>query len=224
MTVDSLNSLYDTERIKELIRDLDVVKLAKELEEPVNANIESASSTLRVAAIAAISDLAGNESLDFWLRQRVASTDETEERAKHVFAQWNSYLDALAEAGKYPDIDDLTLFSFAGLLARRPNEVRDFLRRPTPRRWLEELKHAMAELPWLEQVRSYVSSAVLFIVRQESHTDVRAGGKQYDSLLNCKGKSKQDGFKSRTTNNVMRSGCLVSITLVKPYSEPLSFS
>ncbi|MCT7973659.1 DEAD/DEAH box helicase [Laspinema olomoucense] len=182
MTVDSLNSLYNTERIMEIIRDLDTAKLAKELEAPVDANIESASSTLRVAAIAAITDLAGDESLDSWLRQRGASTDDIEERAKQVFVQWNSYLNALVEVDQYPDIDDLTLFSFAGLLARRPNEVRDFLRRPTPRRWLDDLKSAIAGLPWLEQVRSYVSSAVLFVIRQESHADVQAAGETIRQL------------------------------------------
>lgn len=183
MTVESLNSLYNTERIMEIIRDLDTAKLAKELQAPVDTNIESASSTLRVAAIAAITDLAGDESLDFWLRrQRGASTEEIEDRAKDVFVQWNSYLDALVEVDQYPDIDDLTLFSFAGLLARRPNEVRDFLRRPTPRRWLDDLKTAIAELPWLEQVRSYVSSAVLFVIRQESHADVQAAGETMRQL------------------------------------------
>jgi len=177
MTVDLLHSLYDTERIREIIRDLDAAKLAKDLEASVDVKVESVPAALRVAAIAAITDLAGDESLDFWLRRQPGTvTEGIEERAKQVFIQWNSYLDSLVEVDQYPDIDDLTLFSFSGLLARRPNEVRDFLRRPTPRKWLDDLKAAIPELPWLEQVRSYVSSAVLFVVRQESHADIQSAG------------------------------------------------
>jgi len=201
MTVESLNSLYNTESIMEIIRDLDTAKLAKELEASVDANIESASSTLRVAAIAAITDLAGDDSLDFWLR-RDASTEEIEDRAKDVFVQWNSYLDTLVEVDQYPDIDDLTLFSFAGLLARRSNEVRDFLRRPIPRKWLDDLKAAIAELPWLEQVRSYVSSAVLFVVRQESHADVRAAKETMQQLAELQRQSEAEWLEQQ--NNQQR--------------------
>lgn len=183
MIATPLMSLYETAAITEILRSLDASKLAKELEAPFEEDAESASSALRIAAIAAVTDLVGEESLDSWLRQQgVPEATSNEESAKYLFGQWDGYLNALSEADELPDIDDLMLFSLSGLLARRAHEVRDFLRRPIPRGWLNELCSVISGLSWLERVRAWISSALLFIVRQESHADVQRAGDAMQQL------------------------------------------
>jgi helicase len=202
MTASLLSSLYDSNEIREITRDINAAKLARELDAPVEIDAESASSSLRVAAIAAVTDLIGDENLDSWLRQQDLFLQQKVENAKYVFLQWDSYFNALIEVNQLPDLDDLILFSFVGLLADRPNEVRDFLRRSIARRWLNVFQEALADLPWLEQVKSYISFAIIFIIRQESHVDVQEAAQVMRRLADAQRETEARWLEER--NNQKR--------------------
>jgi hypothetical protein len=137
MSVNSLNSLFNTDAVENALKDIDATRLSMDLQAPTDAPDDEAIALLRLAAIAAITNLLGNEPLDTWLRQRSQTTPDNEMEALSVFARWNGYFNALIVSGTKPDIDDLLYFTIAGLLARRPNEVRDALRCPIFGEWIK---------------------------------------------------------------------------------------
>ena len=83
---------------------------------------------------------------------------------------------AVVDSKSTIESEDLFFFAVAGLLARRPNEVRDALRQKTIRASLDKELVNINELPWIERVRTYISIATLFIIRQENREDIKAAG------------------------------------------------
>jgi DEAD/DEAH box helicase len=172
-----LTALFDASVVSEMRNDIE----ARNLDRQVNPNSirtgeGEAAARLRVAAIASYVDLVGLKRVEDWLKRDDRNMGDSNGVAETCFANWRGYLDGLGETDGIAAIDDLLFFAVAGFIADKPQEVRDTLRRPKPRSWLEHNRAQLPRLDWLERVRSYVSLAVLLTVRQEGREDIEAGG------------------------------------------------
>ncbi|MCA9250440.1 MAG: DEAD/DEAH box helicase [Phycisphaerales bacterium] len=177
MSTAPLNSLYNTPIVADTLRDVDTSILKRRVVGGEADDQTSAVARLRVAAIASFSDLIGDRTVDEFLRDTTGSPIDSDESAVLSFRRWDGYLDALAEVAGVPSSDDLLFFSVSGYLAGKPHEVRDVLRRPPARSWLDAHQSSLANLPWLDRVRGYVSVALVLIIRQDSRGDIEAGGR-----------------------------------------------
>lgn len=172
----NLDILFDAQEVSELLRDIDSAQLGRDFNVPDSVDSESALPLVRLAAIASFAKFFFDFRIDTWLRQGESFNEERETEARNIFKRWNGYFGVLMEADLFPDIDDLLFFAAIGLVARRPNEVRDFLRRPLPRKWLDGFRQGVTDDTWINRVRNNISLAVLFSIRQTNHADIRATG------------------------------------------------
>lgn len=176
MTAAQLSSIFRTPEVREAIREIDAAILDRQVNGGPRADQSAAVARLRVAAIAAFSELLGDRTVDSWLREDAPGPIAEDQAALECFTNWDAYLDAVLEVDGSPPADDLLFFSVAGFLARRPHEVRDALRRATYRRWLDAERARLPERQWIDRVRCAISVAVLLVVRQDSREDILAGG------------------------------------------------
>ena len=183
MTINSLSDFYDSTLVRDIILDVDMAKLAFELNETVDIDFDASISTLRVASFSAVSDIIGEYSLDTWLRRQGRGENLLNEDAvKNNFIQWNAYLSSFEEDDSSPELDDVLTFAFSGFIAKRPNEVRDLLRRETPRRWIDNFQESLRECNWPQKVRGFISLAILLIIRQEYRADIIRAGEVIQEL------------------------------------------
>lgn len=197
MIADSLDDLFGPETVKALIREVDAVRLARDLQIPIGPAPENTVSTLRIAAITAMMDLLADDTLDDWLRQSDRFF-EKRLRASKVFSWWAGYIDALNNAQAELEIDDVLYFATSGLLAERPNEVRDTLRRQTLRSFVDSVLTNIRTLPWLDRVRANISLSLLLLIRQEQHSDVYTAGSVLRDLANLQREIEPAWLESRT--------------------------
>src|SRR5437762_13440415 len=107
------------------------------------------------------------------MRTAITLKSDPEVSSQECFENWQAYLDALIEADANPTADDLLFFGVTGLLASKGHEVRDSLRRPKSTTWLNESRQNLPNLEWIERVRSYISLAILYTIRQSNRADVQ---------------------------------------------------
>lgn len=137
-----------------------------------------AIAPLRVSAYASLVELIGGDQVDTLLRQ-LAIEDQvftSVQDAEKSFEKWSAYLNSLEAADIQVSIDDLLSFATVGLLARRPTDVHMFLRKQFVRESLDSLSDKARRLSWDERVRYDISLALLLLIRQENHLDIRAAG------------------------------------------------
>jgi helicase len=200
MSANSLSSLFETEEVRDLIRQADTDSLALELELSAKfvEDEEKTIPPLRLAAIASITSLLSNTSLDAWLREREQTNLESDNNILTVFVNWNSYISYLITSSLTPDIDDLIYFATSGLLAKRPNEVRDLLRIKKTDKWFGSIAENVAKSDWLTKVRSNISLAILFIIRQQNHQDIKKAGEILKELSDLQKQVEAEWLHNRT--------------------------
>lgn len=197
MSHDSLKSVFDTDDVANAVRLVDGAQIAKELEVPVTGRAaREFLNPLRVAANAATVDALGDSSVDEFLRE-VRRVDEG--KALTAFTRWDAYLVSLADGGQSADADELVYLVSVGLFSRRPHEVRNILRRPLVRGWVASISEAIPTLEWAEQVRASISTALIYIVRQHNHEDVRAAATELRSLATRQNEIERDWLSRRSS-------------------------
>lgn len=179
----ALSSVFHTQRVTEARRDVEARALDRQVNPAdVVEEYESVVGHLRVAAIASFTDLIGDASVDEMMRAAGTLKSDPEASSQECFENWQAYLDALAEADANPTADDLLFFGVAGLLARKGHEVRDALRRPKSTTWLNDSRQNLPNLEWIGRVRSYISLAILYTIRQSNRADIQAAGQMLREL------------------------------------------
>jgi hypothetical protein len=173
----SLIPIFRTPETNKALREVDARTLDRQVNGRSNAiDRTTALNRLRVAAVTSFTELLGDRTVDAWLRTASAGPITPEPLAEECFASWQGFLNALGEVDSTPSIDDLFFFSIAGFLACKPHEVRDALRRPVFRTWLDGYLDALPRSLWIDRVRAYVSLAILLVVRQSNREDIEKGG------------------------------------------------
>jgi superfamily II DNA/RNA helicase len=169
--------LHDSHQIYSLLQELDTSRLAQELGAE-RANVSEPILKLRVAAYLSLSNLIGESSVDSTLR-KLASEEEivsAEVEAATTFQKWSGYIKTLIEADQVLLINDLLFFSTAGFLANQPIEVRSVLRHETCRRVVDSSLDNADAREWTQRVKDNISAAILLLIRQEHHEDVKKAG------------------------------------------------
>jgi helicase len=185
-----ITQLHDSTEIRALVQGVDEVRLARELglEEGLQG-IPNAVSRLRVAAYLSLSEVLGEGQVDNLLRQFSAEEDVAdEEKSLMIFRKWSSYISALLEASEQLTVEDLLFFATAGLLGKRPVEIRTILRRKVIRNALDsaiEESRRMGPVEWEDRVTIDVSTAMLLLIRQEDHRDVASAGRIISRLADA---------------------------------------
>lgn len=173
----ALTTIFKTPETNKALREID----ARILEQQVNGRSEGDDRTkvlnrLRIAATASFTELLGDLTVDDWLRRASVGPITPEPMAEECLVTWQGFLDALAESNEVPSVDDLFFFSIAGFMACKPHEVRDALRRPLFRSWLDGNLENLSSLEWIDRVRACVSASILLVVRQSDRQDIERGG------------------------------------------------
>ena len=175
MTDSNLLQFFNSPRVIDTIRDLNSRQLEREIEEGLSKPDESAVDLLRLAAITSFVNMLGDNPIHIWFRPSSDEIEKISEISHECFFRWRGYINALDEINKSPSIDDILMFSVSGLIAKRDHEVRDELRSPSRRLWLDALLSSLSEFPWIDRVRASISIAILYIIRQENRDDVSQG-------------------------------------------------
>lgn len=178
--------LTDSELVQTTLRDVDTLRLFRELGVAANGQNGSTASAsrLRVAATIALADLLGETTVDDYLKQ-AAPTDATDSRtqiALTVFRKWCGYFDAMVESRRSLTADDLMFFATAGLIANRPTDVRSVLRQAPNRNIIEEAIKSAHASEWSRRVRATISVSLLLLVLQADYNDVAQAGRLLQNL------------------------------------------
>jgi hypothetical protein len=171
----TLSQFFNSPDVTDAMKDLDARQLERGVGSIQNEQNASAVDILRLAAITSLAELIGDYSVDVWFRPSSQTTAELSTLSILCFLRWQGYFDALIETKDRPSLDDMLMFAVVGLIAKRDHEVRDELRRPLCRQWLDSLMAENESFPWINQVRANISAAILYIIRQENHTDINQG-------------------------------------------------
>lgn len=183
-----LKDLYSTDKVSELVRNVDNARLALALrgESPEGARPDTLS-LLRLAAVAGLQDVLSSGGIEGILRGNSHATVST---GLTLFRTWDAYLEALTEAGKTPSSDDLLSYVAAGYLTRRVTETRFFLRN------IPNLT-GTDDKPWPEQVRDDVTRALLFMARQGTRADLVESNSIIDRLSAVQERRDDEWLSSR---------------------------
>lgn len=205
-----LSSIFRTPQIREAIRQADALTLDCQVN---GTNMREQQLTvvnrLRVAAIASFSELLGDQTVDMRLRSNIGGPSDEGTAAIECFENWQGYLNSLSDIDETPNIDDLLFFAVVGFMARKPHEVREALWRPKQRAWLDAYRANLSGLSWIDRVRSYISLAILLIVRQSSREDVTAGGEALRELASFQ-REIESGWLDQQQNHKREALVLLS--------------
>ncbi|MEW5929617.1 MAG: DEAD/DEAH box helicase [Gemmatimonadota bacterium] len=177
----TIERIHDSQEVHDLLYQIDTTRLAREL----GARREQAkpkTSRLRVAAVLSLAELIASKQVDGLLRQFVSEPRDEVVGAMASFRKWAGYIGSTIEAGDQINIPDLLCAAAAGMLARRPTEVRGILRGKEAREAVNAALENEGEVAWSERVRTNVSLALLLLVRQQHHGDVQYAGRVIDDL------------------------------------------
>lgn len=170
------SALYNDITVRDTVIKLEVSNLENDLGKNSNLSfIEPAVNLLQVAAQLSLTQLLSDESIDDFLRRSSSITQQQNELAQNSFQQWLTYLNSLSRLDNNLDIEELLSFSAVGFLAHRPTEVRHFLRLSQVKYFLNHQLEATYD-DWKERVIKTITFALLVIIRQEDHNDIRLGG------------------------------------------------
>lgn len=174
MTRLSLSSFYEPERLKGTIDQVESDALSRVINNSTPSDHSGAIARLRVAAICAVSEFVSSKQVEEWVRPMF--DPEISESATHCFDLWHGYLLALAESGLTIPVEDHLWFAVAGYLARRPNDVRDFMRKHLSVTAVDEYLKTLMNEDWLSRVRGYISLAIVLTIRQHTRHDLDRAG------------------------------------------------
>jgi helicase len=181
----ALSILFQTSEARNALRAVDSSVLDRQVNGRGTVQDQSpVVEQLRVAAIASFADLFAEQTLDDWLRNGSRNSGPGQGTAEQCFANWQGYLNAVAESEGTATPDDVLFFAVSGFIVRKPHEVRDALRRSSYRSWLAKHQDDLPRLPWVDRVRTYISLAILLVIRQETRTDIESAGQILRQLAN----------------------------------------
>lgn len=174
MSAQTLGDLYNSEAVRDALVGSASQALSRRVSNlPIEFNTEEALSVLRVAAVTSLADIMSDRLPSVSATQE--PTPEDRAASSDCFERWLGYFQALEDTGGRASLDEITGLAASGLLAERPHEVRSALRSEIQRVWLGSYEENLSTQPWHERVREGISIAVLHIVRQENHADIRSG-------------------------------------------------
>jgi helicase len=172
--VSNLAQLHNSAEVKDALKRTENARLAYELSNGTTAEETNGFiARLRVAAHLSLVDVIGKVDADDLLRQMAAGTysPENSQEVQSAFRNWTGYINLLLDYKSDIIVDDLLSFATAGFLARRPTEVRALLQSPLLRSKLTAtLEHKEPE--WVKRIKSDISTALLYLIRQENHQDI----------------------------------------------------
>jgi len=195
----NLMKFFDAPHVIDAMKDIDNRQLERGVGSPPKEQSADAVEILRLAAITSLAELIGDYRVDIWFRPSSKEVDELPDISQMSFLRWRGYFDALTESEEYPSLDDMLMFSVVGMIAKRDHEVRDELRRPLCRQWLDKLISQLELLNWIDQVRANISIAILYLIRQENHSDIRQGDLVLQSLAEMQKQTEAAWFANRAS-------------------------
>ncbi|MDD5367550.1 MAG: DEAD/DEAH box helicase [Anaerolineaceae bacterium] len=208
MMESDLKQYFDSPKVVNTIKDLDTRQMEHEVGASFNDPGVDTVNILRLAAITSFIELVNEHRVDVWFKpSNNRLIDKLRSNSRICFFRWQGYFDALVEINQSATLDDMLMFSVAGLIGNRDHEVRDELRRPQQRQWLDHLKDATKKLSWIEQVRANISVAILFIIRQENRNDINNGNSVLEALAKMQERNESDWIAGR--NNQKRDASIL---------------
>jgi helicase len=175
MIDNTFKQFFDTPHITETIKDLDARQLERGVGLTTSVQGLDAVEVLRLGAITSLVELIGDYRVDIWFRPSGGEVEGFHSLAQLCFLRWRGYFDALVESHGQPSLDDMIMFAAVGMIAERDHQVREELRQPRSKKWLDTFVSQIKSLPWLDQVRANINAAILYLIRQENHSDIRQG-------------------------------------------------
>jgi helicase len=171
----TIQEIHDSQEVYSLLREVDATRLAHDLGAD-GERVRSKSSRLQVAAMLSLAELLGSKQVDDLLRQFIADQRDEIPGALACFRKWEGYIGSIADAEDPLSVADLLCAAAAGMLARRPTEVRGMLRGDQGRAAVDAALDDQQRISWSKRVQETISLAMLLLVRQQHHEDVRLAG------------------------------------------------
>jgi helicase len=174
--------IHNRAEIYSMINSVESIELNKVLGESHTINPRIISE-LRASATLAFADFFKDDNL-LQLQKSITLSEESKiSTSISLFIKWDAYLNSLLEADITPSIDDLIFFCASGLFSRKNIEVRCLIRKEVVRKQvMKSLEATNNASDWLDQVRNLIGSALLSLVQQESHADVKNGSNLIQTL------------------------------------------
>ncbi|MDN7726281.1 DEAD/DEAH box helicase [Burkholderia gladioli] len=180
--------LYESGDLLEIHSEIDSTLLSKR----VNRTEKAADgvSKLSVAANLATSVFFDDLSLDELSREGSAAADTLEWCVSH----WRAFLEAIENNGSdRASLDDLLFFAATGILNKQQAEVRTALRAAFAREIVDRAYQKLkAKKDWRDVCKAHISCAVLFLVRQSNHADLRLARSAIDDLIALQQKHRSE--------------------------------
>lgn len=167
-----IRDIHDSREVYDLLYKVDSHRLARELGAD-DRQARGKSPRLRVAAVLSLAELVATKQVDGLLRQFIADQRDEVPGAVASFRKWVGYIGSVVESGDVISVADLICAAAAGMLARRPTEVRGILRGGEARAAVDDALEDRRKAPWSQRVRENISLAILLLVRQGNHEDVQ---------------------------------------------------
>jgi superfamily II DNA/RNA helicase len=189
-----------TESFEHLFQADDIVALQAEVDAATLHNSVSSSRVGPVAAgprLAVAAHMATAAFFDDLSVDRLLSKGVGEHEARLLescVVSWRAYLEDLtSDAKNSAGSKDLVLFCACGMLSKQQNDVRNILRRGIFRRSVDEAYEntKRSELNWRSLCEAYVGFAVLLLVRQANHADVKAAADAISALIRLQKEQRQ---------------------------------
>ncbi|WP_287496924.1 DEAD/DEAH box helicase [Pandoraea sp. CB10b_02] len=200
-----LARLYESGDLLEIHSDIDSTLLSKR----VNQSDKSANgvSKLSVAANMATSVLFDGMSLDEFCREGSSAAGGA--TLEWCVSHWRAFLEAIENNGSdRASLDDLLFFAATGILNQRQAEVRTALRAEFARGIVDRAyQQRKSKNDWRDVCRVHIACAVLFLVRQSNHADLKFAHSAIDALV-----SLQEQHRSEIeslASGATKSGLLV---------------
>jgi helicase len=174
-------SLYSGSNFTKLHGEIDAAVLLSQIGNG-DSSPPFSSSSLEVAAYTATTQFFEEMSLDGF--SRGSTTSDQSQRLSWAVANWRALFETrvIAQNGKV-SISDLSLYVACGVLNKQQAEVRALLKRPVFRAIVDDSSNAEIGADWSSTCESYVTYAVLILVRQSDHSDVNAASAAIKKLI-----------------------------------------
>lgn len=174
-----LTPLYSSDRIAQILREVSTTSLAEHLAGSPSIPVDpNPVAPLRVAAIAAFADYVSDQTVEALARTPShAGGQDGEGRALGLLDCWSGYVTSLLSSGTMPSLADTTIFCAIGLKSRQPTEIRAILRQSSAH--VARPDHIEV---WPQHLRDTISAALLHLVVQRDHEDLRQAASLIDAL------------------------------------------
>ncbi len=191
----SFQQLYDNPRIRGIEADVDAIQLNRMISNAEERAIpETATAELRIAACSASAMFFKENPL-----QSILLESYDPGRASQATDKWLAYFGAIKLCDEQCNSTELLLFAAVGLLAQRPVEVRATVRQNMT------VSHSCV---WVDTVREDISQALLLLITQQDHEEIKAVKEVLSSLT-----IKQKQLENEWLQTASRSSTLAALGL-----------